>query len=432
MGKTVAVIGSGLAGAVTAIALKRQGFEPTLYDKVDPIQYLKDTLKSGEPTGIQFGEVGGGVSLLGNGIKALGHLGLLDAIKQFRIDPMNEMNYLLIDGRDRISKKTQKKGEVESIQILRSKLHASLMKAANTAGVKVFGGKKLKTLTQTENDVTVEFEDGTKVTADFVVGADGIHSATRRSVFPEAAKPEVWATGFVGVVGLGRPLPDGKLLDFEYNGAVYSDPLNSRLVFACRCSQTDGEIMVCNLDPRKPLTDADEWRPYSDLPKEAAKLAELVESWGASPTIVECIRRCVRITPANLYDLPNIPKFSKGRVVLVGDAAHGTTPFYGQGLNQALEDAGVLADLMGHFNEDYAKAFEVYNKIRVPRAHASVALSRKTARRMKASSPIDLKIGRFMMKIVFRILDYLGVDDNFYYHDFRRDVKKAVPGIQLK
>ncbi|KAJ3049559.1 hypothetical protein HDU99_008873, partial [Rhizoclosmatium hyalinum] len=98
-GKTVAIIGSGPAGALAALALKKQGFEPTLYDKVDPIEVLKETLRTGVPLGIRFGDNGGGLSIMGNGSKALAHMGLLDLFKQsedkFASDPNN---FMLIDG----------------------------------------------------------------------------------------------------------------------------------------------------------------------------------------------------------------------------------------------------------------------------------------------------------------------------------------------
>ncbi|ORY51093.1 hypothetical protein BCR33DRAFT_846726 [Rhizoclosmatium globosum] len=169
-------------------------------------------------------------------------------------------------------------------------------------------------------------------------------------------------------------------------------------------------FFVADLNPAKLFDAGDDWRPYTDLPKESAKLAELVASWG---TNADYSRQF-------------------GRVVLVGDSAHGTVPFYGQGLNQAIEDAGVLSDLFGYFEDDYKKVFEVYDKIRVPRTRLCSAAARKTAARMKASSKMDLRIGRFMMKLVFNILSLIGADDEVYFHDYRDDVKKAIPDIQFK
>ncbi|KAJ3278027.1 hypothetical protein HDU79_001916, partial [Rhizoclosmatium sp. JEL0117] len=229
MGKRVAIIGAGPAGAATAIALKRQGFEvsnwqylnrskhlyllfqPTLYDKADSI----------EPN-----EVGGGFSLYANGLKVLKHLDLIEAMQQFQDNPILEMSFMLIDGSDGVSKTTDKEGEMQSIHVLRSRLYAILMETAKRLGIETYGSKKIKNLVQTSDDVTVEFEDGSTIVADFVVGADGIHSVTRRLLFPDAPRPEVIGTGYVGVFDIGTH-PDGTEVGFEHRAGIYSDPLNS-------------------------------------------------------------------------------------------------------------------------------------------------------------------------------------------------------------
>ncbi|KAJ3293359.1 hypothetical protein HDU79_000395 [Rhizoclosmatium sp. JEL0117] len=426
-GKTVAIIGSGPAGALAALALKKKGFEPTLYDRVEQIEALNEASDTEVPLGIRFSDNGGGMSIMGNGSKALAHMGLLDLFQQNEDNLLSDpSNFMLIDGSDRITRSPSK---IKSIRLLRSGLHATLMKAVSSAGIKTFGAKKLKSLVQSETNVTVTFEDGSAVVADFVVGADGIHSMTRRLVFPDAPPPTLFGAGFVGIVDLSANLNH---LDFDSNGGIYSDPLNARLVFASLCGDKDGEVFVVELDSAKKIEQADDWREYADLQREAGKVADLVASWGAAPVLVESLRRARRITPANLYDLPDIQSFHKGRVVLVGDSAHGTVPFYGQGLNQAIEDVGVLYDLFGHFKEtDYKTAFSVYDQIRVPRTRICSAEARKVASRMKASSNMDLKIGRFMMKLVFKIINFFRLDDEVYYHDYRDDIRKVVPNVKF-
>ncbi|KAJ3031391.1 UNVERIFIED_CONTAM: hypothetical protein HDU68_004471 [Siphonaria sp. JEL0065] len=429
--RTVAVIGSGPAGAVAAIALKRQGFEPTLYEKVDPIEAVKEAMRTGEDVSLQFSTIGGGFSVLANGLKALQHLGLYDDILALNIDKLLAMNFMRMDGSDLAVKPTAKAGEIDARHMLRSTFHNAIMKAVHRANIKTYGGKKLINLEQDENGVTVWFEDGTVITADFVVGADGIHSTTRKLVFPEALKPIVFGIGYTAVLDRGT-LADGTVVEFDYQMGAYVDGVEGRMVFISRCGPKDGEVFVADMDNSKWLDQNEDWRPVTDLPKETAKLAEMVESWGAPRSVVTCTRHVKRITPANIYDLPDLSTFYKGRVVLVGDAAHGTIPFYGQGLNQALEDAGVLADLWGHFGaNEYEKTFALYNKIRVPRVQLCAANARTTAKRMKAGNKRGERIGRFFMKIAFGITNFFGLDDEVYYHDFRDDVKKAVPDIQF-
>ncbi|KAJ3073233.1 hypothetical protein HDU99_002003, partial [Rhizoclosmatium hyalinum] len=80
---------------------------------------------------------------------------------------------------------------------------------------------------------------------------------------------------------------------------------------------------------------------------------------------------------------------------------------------------------------DYKTAFSVYDQIRVPRTRICSAEARKVASRMKASSNMDLKIGRFMMKLVFKIINFFRLDDEVYYHDYRDDIRKVVPNAKF-
>ncbi|KAJ3279805.1 hypothetical protein HDU79_000266 [Rhizoclosmatium sp. JEL0117] len=416
MGKTVTVIGSGLAGAITAFGLKKQGFEVTLYDRVDPIETLKETLRTGIPQPIEFGDHGGSILVLGNGLKALRHLGLLDHIEHLRdMHALKEQNLMLIDGSDRVVRKINH--QEPPIYTLRYRIHQAMVKATTGAGIKLFGAKKIKNLSQTEDKVTVTFDDGTKVDSDFVVGADGIHSKTRKLLFPVKSKEQVKSHCLI--------LEDVQMDLFN--------PLTAISMFTGRVSENEGEVKIFQLDAFKPTDADDDWRPVSDLPKESSKLADQVESWGTHPSIVNCVRNARRISPVNLYDLPDLPSFHKGRVVLVGDAAHGMLPFMAQGLCQSIEDAGVICDLLGHYQDsDYKTAFAKYDEIRVPRAHLVAGESRATYNRLKASNSFQMKIGRFMMRIVFSILNFLGKMDDISLHDYRDDVVKAVPEIHFK
>ncbi|KAJ3279688.1 hypothetical protein HDU79_000372 [Rhizoclosmatium sp. JEL0117] len=430
MGKTVTVIGSGLAGAITAFGLKKQGFEVTLYDRVDPIETLKETLRTGVSQPIEFGDHGGSLAVLGNGLKALGHLGLLEHVKHLRDGPVMEQNFMLLDGSDRMVRKFTHDDQ-KPMHTLRHRLHQAVVNAATGAGIKLYGAKKIKNLTQTEDEVTVEFEDGTTVVSDFVVGADGIHSKTRKLLFPDAPEPEVKGTGKIALVNIGT-YPDGSVVEFNHHPGIYSNPLTAITIFTAPFTATEGEVKIFQMDAFKPVDAEDDWRPVSDLPTESTNLADEVASWGTHPSIVNCVRHARRISPVNLYDLPDLPRFHKGRVVLVGDAAHGMLPFLTQGLGQSIEDASVLCDLLGHYQDkDYKTAFAKYDEIRVPRAHMVAGESRTTYSRLKAANGFQMKFGRFMMRLVFSILNFLGKMDDISLHDCRDDVVKAVPGIKF-
>ncbi|KAJ3074915.1 hypothetical protein HDU98_009884 [Podochytrium sp. JEL0797] len=434
MGKTVAIIGAGPAGIVAAIALKRQGFEPTLYDKLDPSKEIEEAAKAGNTPAIEFGDVGGSISLYSNGLKALENVGLLDTVEQLRMNNVGakEMVFMLMDGTDRIVRNNWKTGELEPLHVFRSAFHGLLLRSASAMGIRIFAKKQIQDLQQTSDAVKVTFQDGTVVKADFVVGADGIHSTTRRLVFPDALKPVFYGAGHIGVLESGVQA-DGVLAEYDDAMGLYMDPVNGRTVYASRCGHNKGSFSVVEMDRTKALDKADDWRPCSDLPTESARLADLTREWGVSENVATCIKYAKRITPLNFYDVPDLETFSSGRVVLIGDAAHGTVPFYGQGLNQAMEDAGALGDLFGHFGEDgYQQVFELFDRIRIPRVRTCSAVSRQTAERMNASSETAMRVGRFFMRLKFGITNLFSLNDGIYFHDYREDVKKAVPDIQLK
>ncbi|KAJ3035745.1 hypothetical protein HDU99_010560, partial [Rhizoclosmatium hyalinum] len=233
---------------------------------------------------------------------------------------------------------------------MRSDLHGALMEEAHALGIKVRTGMKIVNLEQHEDSVTVYFDDGNSITSDLVIGADGIHSVTRRLIFPDSPKPVVCGTGWLGVLQRGVAA-DGTLVDFDQSIGIYANPLNGTSVFQVRSGKNYATFAVTerNIANSSEGRDNEDWRPSSTLPSDAAALAALVKSWGAPSSVVNCIQHAQRITRVSLYYLPDLPILHSGRVVLVGDAAHGTLPTYGQGLNQALEDAGTIGALFSHF-----------------------------------------------------------------------------------
>ncbi|KAJ3060151.1 hypothetical protein HDU98_003842 [Podochytrium sp. JEL0797] len=435
----VAVIGAGMAGIATAISLQRQGFDVSMYDKT-----VVQANAVGNPT-LTFGEVGGGLQVFANGLRALRNLGLGEAIRKAHFDTeIREMNFLLLDGSDRITRnQTSQKAGKDQITCLRSSLHALLMKAASDLGVKTFVGKTLTSLVESSDSVTLGFADATFITTDLVVGADGIHSMTRQLLFPEVPKPVLWITGYIGVL-------DRQEVGFDYGEALYSNPITGQIAYGCDCGTSSFFQVHASFESRKPkrastATDApssspfssvngyEDWSPCPDLPKEAHDLAALVDSWGVPPSMGACIRRARQIRHVNVYNWGDLSTFHKGRVILVGDAAHGSIPMFGQGVNQAFEDAAVLGDLLGHFEgpEGYKKAFEVNEVIRKPRVQKCTSIARDFGRRMEARTKVGMRAGRIMLRLMIWLYEVFQLNDSVVGHDYREDVVKAVPDIKF-
>ncbi|KAJ3060094.1 hypothetical protein HDU99_006076, partial [Rhizoclosmatium hyalinum] len=200
------IAGSGLVGALTAFALKQVGIDSTLYDQVDLVNAVMTS--GGGPVVIEFGESGGCVLLACSALRVLRTLGLLDEVMAAS-SPSQYTTWFKINGSSRIALDSVKVsadcGETDPallapVQIMRSKLHSIFIQACQKAGIKVFTGKKLVGVTEVESGVIAQFADGTTATGDFLVGADGIHSATRRAIFGEATKADF--TGVIGHIGV--------------------------------------------------------------------------------------------------------------------------------------------------------------------------------------------------------------------------------------
>ncbi|KAJ3203057.1 hypothetical protein HDU83_002871 [Entophlyctis luteolus] len=438
----VIVIGAGPVGASTAYGLRKRGFDVTIYDRTSYEAAVEEAERTGMPVEVAFGEVQGGtISLYTNGLNALRNLGLFDAVNSCPHINVKHFSFHKIDGSDPITHyaTSTTKGH-EHKQFLRSNMHVPIMRECMAAGIKIVLGKKVVSVDQDDQGVTAHFEDGTTARADVLIGADGVHSRTRSSIFPNAPRPKPWTIGYIGVFHRLQDI-QGEVTELDGDMLLYVDALKGNIAFCGNASDKVGGFFIVEA-PRENIKSDDEsytssekesWRPYTDLPKESKRLAVVVEQWGVPNSVVSCVRHAYRISPVTIYDLPNLPTFHSKRVILLGDAAHGTIPTVGQGLCTGLEDAAALYDLFGMFPaEQYETVFELFDKIRLDRIADVYANARGTASRMVASSPAMARFGRFVMRSVFGILRFLEKGDSLVLYDYRKELKKVVDEYKAK
>ncbi|KAJ3077399.1 hypothetical protein HDU98_000049 [Podochytrium sp. JEL0797] len=400
----VVVAGSGLVGAATALALRRLGIECTLYDQINLAEAIKRA--NGGPVAVEFGDSGGSVLLNASALRVLKSLGVLDDVKANSLAaPLS--TFFKIDGSAPIQfdniNYAKSSGETDPalqcpLQILRSKLHDILVRAAYAAGARTFVGKKLIEVVETETCVTAKFADGTTATGDLLIGADGIHSATRRKVFGESLKAEFTGViGYIGVVNLAE-----HDIQLNENCAFYIDRDQRHMVWTFKVSDQVAAVQVSTFDDPDPEESQDEaYRPYTDLPKHSERLADMIDTWGVPPHVVQMMRKAYRISPASIYDLPDLETYNKGRVLLIGDAAHGMVPNIGLGLGTGLEDVGTLMELLNQLpNEsDLPKVLELYSRLRVPHATRKAQRSRERAAEHYGKSVFGSGFSHFLVRI---------------------------------
>ncbi|KAI9326367.1 hypothetical protein DFJ73DRAFT_801337 [Zopfochytrium polystomum] len=457
---SVIIVGAGPVGAATAYGLRTLGFDVLLCDRAAGATDTEGNDNGATTTtgvaavqGAGFAESekdapGGGISMYGNGFTALRGLGLYDKVTSRPHHAIRDVYFMKMDGTDGIQHFVAATEGAERSQFLRYHVHRPLLDACLAVGVRIETGKKVVAIDIADDDndqndkaVTVRFADGSTASAACVVGADGMHSAVRRLAFPQSfPHPRVWAVGYIGVFPLGET-------DLAHDLGLYSDAVSGNFVFTNRCAPTLGSFIVSEfgkIGASEPaaaagsasdlLDDGNSWRPYTDLPANAARLAEKVAAWGAPPPVADAVRNASRLTPITIYDLPPLPTLhdARGRVVLLGDAAHGTVPTTGQGLNLGLEDAATLVDLFREFpraaadRDARAAVFKMYEDARMPRVRSVCKAARDVANSLKAGSWIEAAFGRFMMRVVFSVFSYFGVTDDTVGYDYRSDVKRVV------
>ena len=216
------------------------------------------------------------------------------------------------------------------------------------------------------DEVRVDFENGRTVTADLVVGADGVHSAVRRVVAAE--RPAVYS-GTVGYRGLvpveALPsLPDSTPLQF------WAGPRAHLLHYSIE----RGTIVNFLAVVRQASWTSPTWNEPCDVADSLAAYA------GWHPAVTEMVGAVREGSRWALHDHAPLERWSAGRVVLIGDAAHAMLPHQGQGANQTVEDAVLLADLLAEARPgSLSAALERYEALRQPRTRRIQRWSRLAA-----------------------------------------------------
>ncbi|WP_103353982.1 NAD(P)/FAD-dependent oxidoreductase [Amycolatopsis sp. CA-128772] len=367
------IAGGGVAGTITAIALHEAGHEPVVFEAYD---------RDSEG-------VGAFLTLAVNGLDALVPLGLKDVVRSVGFDSPR-MSIGLGNG-TRLAEfplgGALADGTV-SQTVLRSDLYVALRDEAARRGIRVEYGKRLTGANQTDTHVTADFADGSHADGDLLIGADGLRSRVRTIIDPDAPAPRYVRLLNTGGVADGLDLPD--------EPGVLNMVFGKR-VFFCHVVGPDGRVWWFANPARK----------TEPTPSELAALAgetlrkELLDLVSRDRTpATEIIRATRKIYPAwPTYDFPTVPVWHRGRMVIIGDAAHATSPAAGQGASMAIEDAVTLGKCLRDV-PDVERALATYEGLRRERVEAVVAAGKRNGDD-KVIGPVGRVVRDFFIKRFF-------------------------------
>lgn len=357
----VIVIGAGVGGLATAVALRRHGLAVRVYEQ------------AGAPRAD-----GAGLSLWANAVHALDRLGVGEAVRGLAVPP-HDTGIFAANG-DLLARTSgaalATRYGAPTIIAHRADLMAVL---AEAAGEVVSYGRAFARYEQSRDAVVVHLADGGFDTAQVLVGADGLRSAVRGQVAPAAAPTYRGYAAWRGVAAF--PHADA--------AAAWGETWGHGRRFG-----------LLPLNHERVYWFATEDRAQNSPPTDhAAHLLRGLDGWPAPIPAVVAATPPSAILYHDVYDLEPLSAWTDGRAVLLGDAAHAMTPDMGQGACQALEDAVVLADALAGA-DDVRAALAAYERARRPHTRRVQAQARNIGRTAQMRNPLAVAARNGGMKLV--------------------------------
>lgn len=359
----VIVVGGGIGGLCTAIGLRQIGVDVVVYEQAEVLS-----------------PVGAGLTIWANAIKALRKLGLADAV----IKAGSKIGRGQIRSADGRILSLSEPGELErlfgepTVAIHRADLHEILLSALPADVVRP--GAKCTGFEQEAEGVSVRFADGHTDRADLVVGADGIHSAIRRQLFPEVGLRYSGYTAWRGVVATGDEAALGVTSESWGCGSRFGIVrVDRERVYWFATANAAAGMSLTGAERKSFLRQRFRgWHHPVELLLESTPAGEILQN--------------------DIYDLKPMGRWGEGRVVLLGDAAHPTTPNMGQGACMAIESGLVLARCLSQ-EGDLPRALRRYETERMSRTAWITDQSWKIGRVGQLENPLACRVRDFLMRI---------------------------------
>lgn len=373
------IIGGGIAGPVAAIFLKKAGIAAEVFEAWP------------YSTGI-----GGGLQIAPNGMHVLAEIGLADEMIR-RGSIAESFDFYSQTGMPlgSVNRNMKERFGQPAVNMCRATLNETIVNKAWCENVELRFEKRLVAIEdRADKPITAHFADGSSAEGDFLIGADGVHSAVREHVIPDGPKPFD-----TGLIGFGGFVPRSVIENTPIGHCVETTFGQSGFFGYGFCSSDpDDGVMWWSTQPAHGIDAA----TFRAMDQAALKRHLLHFHAGWHDPIPQLLETAENIVVTATLDVATLPTWSRQRTLLIGDAAHATSPHAGQGASLALEDAMRLARLMGKGKELRA-TFEEFESERRPRAERIVALARRNGNSKREFSAAGAWIRDRMLKLLLPV-----------------------------
>jgi len=342
-----AIIGAGMGGLTVAATLRRAGFNVQVYEQA-----------------ARFERVGAGIQMMPNSMQVLRRIGVEEKLRTVAFEPYSHLNREWDTGRViRDLPMPESMFGAPYLCMHRAVLHGALASVVPQEVVHL--NKKLAGLDQGAGQVTLTFADGTRAQADALIGADGVHSLVREII-----------------IGPDTPIHKGRIAyravypaallrgsDIGPSRTKWWGPDRHIVIYYTTAARDEIYFVTSVPEPAEWLT-RESWSAKGDV-------GELRRAYaGFHPEVRTVLDACPDCHKWAILEREPLPRWSDGRVVLLGDACHPMTPYMAQGAATAIEDAAILARCLEQVEgQDIQGAFRRYEAHRKPRTSRIQAIS---------------------------------------------------------
>lgn len=367
---TILIAGGGIGGLAAALAAAEAGHRVSVFEQAP-----------------QFGEVGAGIQMAPNAMAVLTRLGVAERVKEFSVFPKRLVLKDAFSGEELsaldLGDEFKERYGFPYIVLHRSDLHRALLEACEAnPNISLYTDTRIESAEEVEDGAIFINQHGEKIKGKAVIGADGIKSNVRKLF----AQDEMICSEYVayrGTIPIEEVSEDAEMDDV----IMWIGPNLHVVQYPVRRGELYNQVVVFKSPNYTP--DTLEWGTPEEMDQVFAGCCDKVEK------ALSFINKDFRWP---MYDRLPINNWTKGKITLLGDAAHPMLQYLAQGGVQALEDADKLADALKANGEDFEAAFKEYQEERIPRSARVQTSARTWGEIIHAVDPISILLRNDIMK----------------------------------